>query len=155
MSAHSLHSGNRVSHPSPGTFPHPAAPDHLPGPGLQPAGSPQPHPAGGALPQPLCHANVRQLQQGQQAGRPAGQRAEQQQSPSGQDEGVPRQRHGLSGQQHATQLAGGSLLPPDSPRADPRTGLTRRPATTRRVHGSRDGVATLSAAFVIHYSFMF
>lgn len=103
----------RVSHLSPGSFPHPAAADHLPGPGLRPAGNPQPRPAGGAVPQPLGSPGVRQLQLGQVAGRPAGQRVDHQQSPAGRDERLSGQGHGLPGQQHAPQLAGGSLLPAD------------------------------------------
>lgn len=122
LTVHPLCSGDRVSHLGPGPLPHPAAPDHLPHPGLQPAGPPQQHPAGGALPQPLRLTNVHQLQQGQQAGRRARLGAEQQQSPADQNEGFPRPRHGLRGQQHAAQLAGRSLLPTDGPGAEPEPG---------------------------------
>ena len=122
LTVHPLCSGDRVSHLGPGPLPHPAAPDHLPHAGLQPAGPPQQHPAGGALPQPLRLTNVHQLQQGQQAERRAGLGAEQQQSPAGQNERFPRQRHGLRGQQHAAQLAGRALLPTDGPGAEPEPG---------------------------------
>lgn len=111
---HLLLSGYRVSHSGSGTCPHPAAPDYLRGARLQPAGPAQSHPAGGVVPQPICRTRLHQLQQGKGAGRPAGQCAEQLQGTAGQNEEFPRQRHGLSGQQHAAQLAGRPLLPPDS-----------------------------------------
>ncbi|CAF89198.1 unnamed protein product, partial [Tetraodon nigroviridis] len=78
-----------VWEPGTGPLPEPAAPDHLPGPGLQPAG-----PAGPAGPAPAGGA----------AGAPG--------RPSGADQGVPGPRHGLHGQQHTAQLAGGALLSP-------------------------------------------
>lgn len=108
-----LAAGDRVSHLGPRSFPHPAATDHLPRSGLRPEGTPQPHPAGGAVPQPFGSTGVQQFQPSQGAGRPAGQRVNQLQGPAGQDEGVPGQCHGLPGQQHAAQLAGRSFLPED------------------------------------------
>ena len=146
---HFFLAGNWVQHLGPGTFPHPAAPNNLSGHCHRPAGPPQPRPAGGALPQPLCLAGLQQLQQGQGAGRPAWQHADQQPSTAGQNEQLSGPRHGLPGQQHAAQLAGRALLSTNGSWRDARPVhvIVLHPPTESGAHGSGDG-----AAKVTHYS---
>lgn len=152
----SLHSGHRVSHPGPSPFLQPAAPDLLPGGGLQRTGSAQPRPAGGALSQPLSSAALRQRRSAEPTPRAAGQRARRHSSPAGPDEGVAGPCHGLPGQQHAAQLARGALLPSHNAQGDPHTGpssvLTAPPRTAP---GDTDGGHQPRAAVLICHSSMF